>query len=253
VGCDYKIAIGSVVPHAFAGFGGGAKMILPGVASFETVRAMHQMKLEQGGTKTLDFGGVGCIAGNPIRGTIEEAAVAVGLDFFVGAIVNEWGETVSVHAGAPLEAFHRAVEEARCHYLTAQPRDCDIVITNTFAKANEGEGGTITGFPSVKTSGGDLVLISNAPEGHVCHYLLGTWGNVSPGEFRLVVQLPRQVQRLIMFSEYKDLTAAAFFAPRERVLVCDRWRDVLHALTERHAGSAKVAIYPSAEVQYCGV
>ena len=43
VGCDYKIAIGSRASRS-AGFGGGAKIILPGVASFETIRAMHRMK-----------------------------------------------------------------------------------------------------------------------------------------------------------------------------------------------------------------
>ncbi|GAH98314.1 unnamed protein product, partial [marine sediment metagenome] len=35
--CDLKIAIGSVVPHPMSGFGGGGKIIMPGVASFETI------------------------------------------------------------------------------------------------------------------------------------------------------------------------------------------------------------------------
>jgi nickel-dependent lactate racemase len=249
--CDYKIAIGSVVPHAFAGFGGGAKMILPGVASFETIGALHRMKLGGADAKTLDFGGMGCIEGNPIRKTIEEAAAMVGLDFLVAAIVNEWGETVSVHAGGARTAFEAAVEEARRPYLTPQPMGCDIVVTNTFAKANEAEGGTITGFPSIEAAGGDLVLISNAPEGHVSHYLLGTWGTVSPGEFRLVVQLPERVERLILFGEYRDLTAAAYFAPREKVVVVDRWADVLRLVEQRHGPEARVAVYSSAEVQYC--
>jgi lactate racemase len=253
IGCDYKIAVGSVVPHAFTGFGGGAKMILPGVASFETIRAMHQMKTDQSGARTVAFGdGIGCIEGNPIRETIEEAAVMVGLDFSILAIVDEWGETVSLHTGAPRAAFGRAVEEGRRHYLTPRPSDCDIVVANTFAKANEGEGGTITGFPSVRSTGGDMVLVSNAPEGHVTHYLFGTWGKVNPGEFRLVVQLPPQVERLIVFSEHRDLTAAAFFAPREKVRVIDSWAEVLRLLQERHGREAKVAVYSSAEIQYCG-
>jgi lactate racemase len=252
VGCDYKIAIGSVVPHAFAGFGGGGKMILPGVAAFETIRAMHQMKLQEPGDTTIDFGGMGCIEGNRIRQTIDEAAAMVGLDFMIGAIVNEWGESVSLHAGAPAAAFAGAVAEAQEHYLTPQARDCDIVITNTFAKANEGEGGTITGFASLKASGGDLVLVSNAPEGHVSHYLLGTWGSVSPGDLRLVVDLPPQVERLIVFSEHPDLTAASFFSPAGKVFLMDSWDGVLRALEQRHGGQAKVGVYTSAEVQYCG-
>ena len=252
VSCDYKICIGSVVPHAFAGFGGGAKMILPGVASFETIRSMHRLKLGDSEERTLAFGGMGCIEGNRIRQTIEEAAVVVGLDFMIGALVNEWGETVSLHAGAPRVTLEKAVREGRWHYLTPQAKDCSIVITNTFAKANEGEGGTITGFPSLQASGGDLVLISNAPEGHVSHYLLGTWGTVSPGDFRLVVQLPPQVERLIIFSRYKDLTAAAVFIPAEKVLMLDSWDEVVRVLRDRHGDRAKVAVYSSAEIQYCG-
>jgi nickel-dependent lactate racemase len=39
--CDLKIVIGSCVPHGVAGFGGGAKMIMPGLASFDTVNHHH--------------------------------------------------------------------------------------------------------------------------------------------------------------------------------------------------------------------
>ena len=36
--CDLKIGIGSIVPHIMAGFGGGGKIVLPGVAAYETYR-----------------------------------------------------------------------------------------------------------------------------------------------------------------------------------------------------------------------
>jgi nickel-dependent lactate racemase len=256
VRCDYKIAIGCIVPHAFAGFGGGAKIILPGVASFETVRAMHRMKAAAAGPaggsgETMDFGGMACIEGNRIRENIEEAAAMVGLDFKIDAIVNTWGETVAVYAGAPRPAFDAALEEARRHYRTDRAMDCDVVVTNTFAKANEGEGGVITGFASLKSTGGDLVLISNAPEGHVAHYLFGNWGSLGSDGLRLVVQLPPQVERLIVFDEYKDLTSAGYFAPSEKVLILSEWGDVLRVVRERRGDGSKVAVYSSAEIQYC--
>ncbi|HLA80603.1 MAG TPA: lactate racemase domain-containing protein, partial [Thermoleophilia bacterium] len=175
VKCDYKIGIGSIVPHGLAGFGGGAKIILPGVASFETISALHRVESPDSGSGTVSLGGMGCLEGNRLRQNIEEAAAMVGLDFKIDAIVNGWGETVSVYAGAPAAAFHKALAEARWHYATPSTLDCDVVVTNTFAKANEGEGGVITGLPSVKQAGGDLVLIANAPGGHVAHYLLGNW------------------------------------------------------------------------------
>ena len=39
--CDLKIGIGSIVPHIMAGFGGGSKLVLPGVAAYETIVALH--------------------------------------------------------------------------------------------------------------------------------------------------------------------------------------------------------------------
>jgi hypothetical protein len=126
-----------------------------------------------------------------------------------------------------------------------------VVVANTFAKENEGEGGAGIGFSSLKDAGGDLVLITNAPEGHVSHYLFGTWGNLTNNEFRLVVQLPPRVERLIILNEYPDLTAPGYFSPAEKVVIAHRWDEVLRLLEERHGSVAKVAVYPSAEIQYC--
>ncbi len=39
--CDLKIALGGLVPHPTAGFGGGGKMVLPGVCSIDTILANH--------------------------------------------------------------------------------------------------------------------------------------------------------------------------------------------------------------------
>ena len=219
---------------------------------------MHRMKAAAAGLaggstgKTVDFGRMACIEGNRIREEMEEAAALVGLDFKIDALVNTWGETVSLYAGAPRAAFEAALDEARVHYLTPRAMDCDVVVTNTFAKANEGEGGVITGFASLKSTGGDLVLISSAPEGHVAHYLFGNWGSLGSEGLRLVVQLPPQVERLIVFSEYKDLTSAGYFAPSDRVLMLSDWGEVLQVLRERRGDRAKAAVYSSAEIQYCG-
>jgi len=41
--CDLKIGIGSITPHIQAGFSGGSKIVLPGVASLETNEAFHRL------------------------------------------------------------------------------------------------------------------------------------------------------------------------------------------------------------------
>ena len=45
--CDLKIAIGGVVPHPLNGFGGGGKIIMPGIASAETINGTHATKVKK--------------------------------------------------------------------------------------------------------------------------------------------------------------------------------------------------------------
>jgi len=104
-------------------------------------------------------------------------------------VVNGRGETAALFAGAPLPTYAAALKEARTHYLTPQAKDKDIVIANTFAKANEAISGLLIAFPSLKQSGGDVVLIANAPEGQATHYLMGPFGNSIAGQLRLQMKV----------------------------------------------------------------
>ncbi|MBL7165118.1 MAG: nickel-dependent lactate racemase, partial [Dehalococcoidales bacterium] len=117
--CDLKIAIGSVVPHPMNGFGGGGKIILPGVTSFETTRDNHisfyQMMAQQ---QDKRIAGMGLFDENLMRMDIEEAATLSDLDFMVNCLMNSWGETVAVFAGALIPSYAAAVEAAKPHYLT---------------------------------------------------------------------------------------------------------------------------------------
>lgn len=174
VKCDLKIAIGSITPHVVTGFGGGGKIILPGVSSLESIEAVHRLGIKAGREHPdKPVVGMGIFDDNPMRLDIEEAATLAGLDVKIDCIVNTWGETAAIFAGALIPAYAAAVQEAKAHYLTPRAEDKDIVIANTFAKANEAATGLMTAFPAVSSRGGDVVLICNAPEGQVTHYLLG--------------------------------------------------------------------------------
>jgi len=250
--CDLKIGIGSVVPHIMAGFGGGSKIVLPGVAAYETILALHSPRVEsrkEGFSDTVS--GMGAFEDNPRRRDIDEAAGIVGLDMKIDAIVNMWGETVACFAGDPRPAYAAALEEARKHYLTPAARDKDIVIANTFAKANEAISGLLIAFPAVSQHGGDIVLIANAPEGQITHYLMGPLGNTIGGELQLQMKPPPNVNHLIIFSEYPELASQGYLADRDKVILMHDWADVLRLLEKEHRGGAKVAVFPSADIQYC--
>jgi nickel-dependent lactate racemase len=249
--CDLKIGIGSIVPHIMAGFGGGSKIILPGVAAYETILAFHTPRAasrQRGFNDTVS--GMSALEDNPRRRDIDEAAEIAGLDMKIDAIVNMWGETAAIFAGAPESAYAAALEEARTHYLTSLAGDRDIVIANTFAKANEAISGLLIAFPSVSKHGGDVVLIANAPEGQVTHYLMGPFGNTIGGKLRLQMKTPAHVNRLIIYSEYPELSSKNYLEDTDKVVLMHDWDDILKLLKKDHRSGAKVAVYPNADIQY---
>jgi nickel-dependent lactate racemase len=251
--CDFKIGIGSVVPHPTTGFGGGGKIILPGVASIETAQSFHIVPVKARMEKwAKSAGGMGVFDNNPARQDADEAAALAGLDVKIDCLVNMWGETTAIFAGALGPAYAAAVDQARAHYRTPRTKDESIVICNTFAKANEGIMiGLDTAFNALNGRSGDAVVIANAPDGQVTHYLMGPFGQTSAGALRLQVRIPQHVNHVIIYSEYPDLAGRGYVEESDKVLFMNNWSQVVSALRESHGDKAKVAVYPNAEIQYC--
>lgn len=251
--CDLKLAIGSVVAHPNTGFGGGGKIILPGICSMETIEHFHRKEFEfRKKYPDKQLTGMGTFDDNPLRLNVEEAATLVGLDMKIDCLLNMWGETVAVFAGALKPAYEAAVRVAKTHYLTPKPEGEDIVIANTYPKANESIMiGLNTAFKVADPKGSDVVLIANAPDGQVTHYLLGTFGKTTRGNIALAAQIPQHVNHVIVYSEYPDIAGRAYIEESDKVLFMDSWGDVIAALEQFNPAEAKVAVLPNAEIQYC--
>ncbi len=94
---DHRILTGSVVHHFFAGFGGGRKALVPGVAGWETIRRNHSLLLDERAS-------TGRLTGNPVHEDLLEAALLAGGDFLLNTVLNEEHEIVQVFAGDMVEA-----------------------------------------------------------------------------------------------------------------------------------------------------
>ncbi len=249
--CDLKIGIGSVVPHIMAGFGGGGKLLLPGVASYETILALHSLRQGGGHENYSNIShNMGVINGNTRRHAIDEVAEIVGLDIKIDALVNSWGETVALFAGKPQPAYAAALGAAKKHYLTPTLKDFDIVIANTYAKANEAVSGLPIAFTAVKATGGDIVLIANAPDGQATHYLMGPFGNNISGKLKLQMSIPNNINRLIIYNEYPELSGRNYLESSDKVVMVESWAEVLKLLKQNYGRDTKVAVYPNADIQY---
>lgn len=102
---DLRVGCGVVEPHFFAGYGGGGKIILPGVSGEETVYRNHSYDMIAHPKARL-----GVLDGNPIYSDICEAASMAGLDAVVNVVLGS-GEGVSrCFAGRPVETHRAAVD-----------------------------------------------------------------------------------------------------------------------------------------------
>jgi nickel-dependent lactate racemase len=244
--CDLKIGIGCIVPHSFSGFGGGGKIILPGVSHIDSIAYNHG-KLVQEHPESV---GVGKIEGNVLRLDIEEATNMAGLDVKIDAIINLRGEITGLFVGDPILEHREGVKLAKEVYATTPARNMDVVVVNAYSKPNESAIAPFIGIPSLKEEGGDLVIISNEPAGQVVHYLFGEFGRCGEGRLQLPQPLPTKVKRFIVLSPFKDHVGACFFGRVPSILWVKTWEEVLELLREEWKNKANVAVYPDGTIQY---
>jgi len=159
--CDLKIGIGCVVSHVHVGFGGGAKIILPGVAGMETINQFHnQFYRDQ--TRV----GLGIFDNNIMRCECDAAGDLAGLNFKIDCLINRRGEISDLYAGSFRATHASAGEQAKDHYGIPLSSGYDIVVCNAYGKVTESAIALMLSLQTIKSDRtGTAVLISDAPEG----------------------------------------------------------------------------------------
>jgi nickel-dependent lactate racemase len=123
-GADLKITTGCIVPHQSAGFSGGRKSILPGIAGFKTLRAHHSFPIKSEGTV------YGWLKGNPFHEEALKAAYIAGVDFIVNSVENEDQEMVLCVAGELDQAYMVGAEQCRKIWTIKVSQRPDVVIVS---------------------------------------------------------------------------------------------------------------------------
>jgi len=103
VEADVRIAIGNVCAHPVAGYGGGAKIIVPGVAGIETIHANHPLCDHPNVT-------IGITEGNPVREDMNDIGRIARLDFIVNTILNPQKEIVRAVVGDVVSAHKEGIK-----------------------------------------------------------------------------------------------------------------------------------------------
>jgi nickel-dependent lactate racemase len=158
--CDVRIATGNVIPHFNAGWGAGAKTLLPGLAGDETVGRMHVL------SALTTPNGLG-MDQNPTRELIEAFADKVGLHLVVNTVLNRDRKIVRVFAGHFVKAHRAGVNLARRIYSVKARALTDITIVSSYPADIEfwqGLKGLFSADLCTKP-GGSIIELTPCPEG----------------------------------------------------------------------------------------
>jgi len=158
---DFVVGVSNIAPHNFAGWGGGGKIVLPGVCGEETTGMTHVA-----GGKVRPIMKLAGNIENDVRREIDEVAKRVGLSLIVNTILNEQDKIAGVVAGVPIQAFRSGVKIAEDVYRPRIPGLADVVVFSTYpADIDYWQAMKALDFActAVKT-GGTIVFIAPCPE-----------------------------------------------------------------------------------------
>jgi nickel-dependent lactate racemase len=120
---DKVITINSIEPHYFAGYTGGRKGFLPGIAGYESTAANHNMVTRPGSTT---FG----LEGNPVHEDMTEAAKMIPRAVFSIQLVQDRNHNLlAIHSGDLFRSFAAATRDAHQVFALPVKERADIVMS----------------------------------------------------------------------------------------------------------------------------
>ena len=159
---DFKICLGNIEFHYFAGYSGGAKAIMPGVSTHEAIQANHRMMVSEDAC-------AGKLEGNPLRTDIEQAGALCGIDFIVNAVLDEHKHIVYAVAGDVTKAHRVGCGYLDQMYRCVIPERADIVLVSQGGAPKDANlyqtQKALDNAKHAVKKGGTIILMGACPEG----------------------------------------------------------------------------------------
>jgi nickel-dependent lactate racemase len=159
VEADRCIGIGHVGPSPYAGYSGGSKLILPGVAALDTINANHSLV-------ALGFRQPGRVD-VPCRLDIQEAGALMPMDMVLDVVLCQDERIVRAFAGKPDRVFQEGVRVARRVYEVTCPKGVDIAVTAGYPYDIDLYQAVraVEYADAVVREGGSVLLVAACPDG----------------------------------------------------------------------------------------
>ncbi len=161
---DFIVAEGFIEPHFFAGFSGGRKSILPGIASEKTVLANHCAKFIAHSNARA-----GILEGNPIHEDMIDAARKARLGFILNVVIDGEKRIIQAFAGHPEEAHYKGCGFVK-ELAGVKAVGADIVIaTNGGYPLDQNIYQSVKGMTAAEAcvrKGGAIIIVAACNDGH---------------------------------------------------------------------------------------
>jgi nickel-dependent lactate racemase len=237
---DLRILVGSIIPHGAAGYSGGSKLLMPGIASLASAEAYHR------GTATR---GRYAIVETEARLEADEAARMAEVDFLVNSIPNSRMEIAGLVCGDVVAAHRAGTGIAARVYASPAPPGRDVCVLSVYPKDAEFLQ-YLTAFAPWQTApeplvreGGTVVVALDGSEGIGHHWLFG------PGMRLDFARPPRVKGRDIVFFAPRLSEGELPPAARGQTTLFRTWAETRAWLEKKHGPRASVSVYPCATMQ----
>ena len=248
---DFRICLGNIEFHYFAGYSGGAKAILPGVSSREAIQANHRLMVSPDAC-------AGRLEGNPIREDIEEGGAICGIDYIVNVVLDEHKKIVYAAAGDVVAAHRQGCAYLDKMYRVPIPRRAEIVLVSQGGAPKDANlyqtQKALDNAKHAVCKGGTIILIGACPEG-MGSVKFEQWLTEAPTSHSMVERIGREFElgghkaaaigmvleeaRIDLVSELEDeFVRKIFLTPQPSV------QAAVDAALERYGGSAGILSMP---------
>ncbi len=120
---DFRIALGNIEFHYFAGYSGGVKALMPGVSTPAAIQSNHSLMVSPDAC-------AGKLEGNPVRADLEEALKFCPIHYIVNAVLDEHKHIVYAVAGDVITAHREGCKYLDKMYRKPIPTRADIVLVS---------------------------------------------------------------------------------------------------------------------------
>lgn len=224
---DLLISEGFIEPHFFAGFSGGRKSVLPGIAARETVYWNHN----------AEFIGSPCartgiLEGNPIHRDMIYAARTAGLAFICNVVINAKHEVVGAFAG-DCEQAHLAGTEFLAGLCRSEKVLSDIVITtNNGYPLDQNIYQAVKGMTAGEATckeGGVIIMAAACNDGHGGQSFLETMSqNLTPS--RILAQIQETPKQNTVPDQWESQILARILSRFSVVLISEADPDMVRSM-----------------------